>query len=50
MSEHDFHDLLPSFGGGLRYLLSPDNQLNIGIDYAVGKDSDAFYFYVGESF
>ncbi len=50
VSDFDLDHLLPSFGAGLRYLLSVDNRLNIGIDYAVGKGSDAFYFYVGESF
>jgi hypothetical protein len=35
---------------GLRCLLSPENRLNIAIDCAVGTDSDAVYFFVGESF
>lgn len=37
-------------GAGPRCLLSSENQLNIAIDYAVGKDSDAVFFFVGESF
>jgi len=49
-SDFDLDDLLPSFGAGLRYVLSPKNRLNIGVDYAVGKDSEAAYFFVGESF
>ncbi len=50
VSEYDLDHLLPSFGGGIRYLLSAENGLNISIDYAYGKDSDAVYFFVGESF
>ncbi|MCP4901824.1 MAG: hypothetical protein GY906_33080, partial [bacterium] len=49
-SDFDLDHLLPSIGAGLRYILSVDNRLNIGIDYAVGKGSDAVYFFVGESF
>jgi len=50
LSDYDLGNLLPSVGVGLRYLLSPDNGLNISIDYAYGEDSDAVYFFVGESF
>ncbi|MHA1518231.1 MAG: BamA/TamA family outer membrane protein [Alphaproteobacteria bacterium] len=50
LSEYDLDHLLPSFGGGVRYLLSAKNRLNISIDYAVGKESDAVYFFVGQSF
>jgi outer membrane protein assembly factor BamA len=43
-------NMLPSGGVGLRFLLSSDNRLNLSVDWAVGKDDDYFYFYVGESF
>ena len=43
-------NLLPSVGVGLRYLASKKNDVNVSIDYAVGKDSDAVYFYIGEAF
>lgn len=46
----DFENPLPSAGVGLRFMLSEENRLNLGVDYAVGKDSDAWYFSVGESF
>ena len=46
----DFENPLPSAGVGLRFMLSKENRLNLGVDYAVGKDSDAWYFSVGESF
>ena len=49
-SDFDLENLLPSFGGGIRYLLSEKNGLNISIDYAYGKDSDAVYFFVGQAF
>jgi hypothetical protein len=34
----------------VRFLLSPDNRLNLSVDWAAGKDNDYFYLYVGESF
>ncbi len=43
-------DFLPGWGGGLRYALSERYRLNVGIDYARGRDSDAWYFRVGEAF
>lgn len=46
----DFSNPLPSLGAGLRFMLSEKNRLNLSVDYAVGKDSDAWYFSVGESF
>jgi len=49
-SDYNFNDLLPSAGVGLRFKLSKTTDLNLSVDYAVGKDSDAWYFYVGESF
>ncbi len=50
IGDYRIEDLLPSFGVGLRFLLSPENRLNIGIDYAVGENSDGVYFFVGEAF
>jgi outer membrane protein assembly factor BamA len=49
-SEFTFDDVLPSAGVGLRFKLSKTTDFNLSVDYAVGKESDAFYFYVGESF
>jgi outer membrane protein assembly factor BamA len=49
-SDYNLDDLLPSAGVGLRFKLSKTTDLNLSVDYAVGKDSDAWYFYVGESF
>jgi outer membrane protein assembly factor BamA len=49
-SDYNLDDLLPSAGVGLRFKLSKTTGLNLSVDYAVGQDSDALYFYVGESF
>ena len=35
---------------GMRFLASQKDQVNIGIDYAVGPDDNAIYFRVGEAF
>jgi outer membrane protein assembly factor BamA len=48
--DFNFDDVLPSAGVGLRFKLSKTTGLNLSVDYAVGEDSDAWYFYVGESF
>lgn len=42
--------LLPAAGVGLRLKASRKNNVNASIDYAVGQDSQAFYFYIGEAF
>ncbi len=41
---------LPAGGVGLRFEASRKYGVNVGVDYAVGKDSDAFYFRIGEAF
>ncbi len=45
-------DLLPSIGGGLRFLLAEQNELNYRIDFSIGryKGNSAVYFSVGEAF
>jgi len=43
-------DILPSIGLGVRYLMIPAYGINVGIDFAVGKDDKAFYFRIGEAF
>jgi outer membrane protein assembly factor BamA len=48
--DFNLDDLLPSAGVGLRFKLSKTTDFNLSVDYAVGEDSDAWYFYVGESF
>jgi outer membrane protein assembly factor BamA len=41
---------LPSYGAGLRYMVSEANRVNISMDYARGKAGDGVYFYIGEAF
>jgi outer membrane protein assembly factor BamA len=41
---------LPSGGAGLRFRASKAYNVNISLDYAVGRDSEALYFYIGEAF
>ncbi len=43
-------EILPSIGVGIRYLMIPAYGINVGIDFAVGKDDTAFYFRIGEAF
>ena len=45
-----FGDLLPAGGAGLRLLVSETYGVNVSIDYARGKDSDAIYVQIGEAF
>lgn len=42
--------ILPAAGAGLRWQASKETPINLRIDYAVGKDSQAFYISVGEAF
>lgn len=41
---------LPAGGVGLRFRASKSYPVNISVDYAVGRDSEAVYFYIGEAF
>ena len=50
LSEIDLGDLLPSAGVGLRFMASEEERVNLGVDFAVGKDSNAWYFRIGEAF
>jgi outer membrane protein assembly factor BamA len=50
MSEIRLEDTLPSAGVGLRYMMIPQYRINVGIDFAVGKDDTAFYFRINEAF
>jgi outer membrane protein assembly factor BamA len=43
-------ELLPAGGIGLRFLASKDYGLNVSVDYAIGKQSNGVYFYIGEAF
>lgn len=41
---------LPGAGLGIRYMMIPDQRINVGFDFAVGKDDWGLYFRIGESF
>ena len=43
-------DLLPSYGVGIRFMVSDEQRINLGIDYARGKGSSAWYFRIAEAF
>ena len=49
-SGFDNDNRLPAAGAGIRFAISPDNRLNVSLDWAVGKDNDHIYVYVGEAF
>lgn len=42
--------LLPAAGAGLRYKVSPDYGVNLGVDAAVGRHSHGLYVFIGEAF
>lgn len=42
--------ILPSFGIGYRYTVFPENNMNVGLDLAAGKDDWGIYFRIGEAF
>jgi outer membrane protein assembly factor BamA len=41
---------LTSTGVGLRYLASPEQRVNVSVDFAFGRDESALYIYIGEAF
>jgi outer membrane protein assembly factor BamA len=49
-SDYDADNSLPAAGVGVRFSISPENRLNVSLDWAVGKDNDYIYIYVGEAF
>lgn len=43
-------EAIPSYGIGLRYMVLTEKRINLRLDYARSRDSDAIYFSVGEAF
>ncbi|UOQ69972.1 outer membrane protein assembly factor [Hymenobacter cellulosilyticus] len=39
-----------AYGGGLRFVLNRRDQLNLRLDYALGRESSGFYLTIGEAF
>lgn len=50
LSHIDDSTILPAVGGGLRFQVSEAYRVNMSLDVAIGKDSSAVYFSVGEAF
>jgi hypothetical protein len=42
--------LLPAAGAGIRYKVSPEYGVNLGVDAAVGRHSHGLYVFIGEAF
>ena len=42
--------LIPSYGAGVRFSVLPAKRVNMRLDYAKSRDSDAIHFSVGEAF
>jgi hypothetical protein len=49
-NELNSDNTLPSVGAGLRFMASREHKVDISMDWAFGKDSDALYFYIGQAF
>ena len=49
-SDYSKEHMLHSVGAGLRYMASVNQKVNISIDYAHGKNTYGWYFYIGEAF
>jgi len=41
---------IPSYGAGVRFSVLPAKRINLRLDYAKSRDSDAIHFSVGEAF
>ena len=50
LNELNSDDVLGSAGLGIRFMASEEARVNLSLDYARGKDSDAWYFRIGEAF
>ena len=46
----DFWPLLPAGGGGIRFLINREQNINLRVDYAVGVESTGIYVNVTEAF
>ena len=46
----DDNDEVPSYGVGIRWMVSKKNRINLRLDYGRSRSSDAVYLFVGEAF
>lgn len=44
------HDVIPSYGTGLRFTIQPEQRIVMRLDYGRSTDSDAWYLSVGQAF
>jgi hypothetical protein len=44
------HEAIPSYGAGVRFLVLAAKRINLRVDYAMSRDSDAIHVSVGEAF
>lgn len=44
------HEAIPSYGAGVRFMVLAAKRINLRVDYARSKDSDAVHVSVGEAF
>ena len=49
-SEINDREIIPSYGLGLRFMVLPAKRINIRLDFARSKDSNAVHLAVGEAF
>ncbi|WP_209329392.1 BamA/TamA family outer membrane protein [Lunatimonas salinarum] len=50
ISSVDFRHLKGAAGAGLRFLLFPKKDIYIRLDYALTREGNGFYIYIGEAF
>ena len=50
INESDEGKILPGIGAGFRFTAFAENQMNVGMDLAVGDGDWGIYFRVGEAF
>jgi outer membrane protein assembly factor BamA len=44
------HDVIPSYGAGLRFTVQPEQRIVMRLDYARSTDSEAWHLSVGQAF
>ncbi|HEX5787450.1 MAG TPA: hypothetical protein VFY03_04685 [Woeseiaceae bacterium] len=49
-NERGEDDTIPSYGAGIRFMVLPAKRVNLRVDFARSKDSDAIHVSVGEAF
>ena len=44
------HDIVPSYGGGVRFTVQREQRIVMRLDYGRSSGSDAWYLAVGQAF